>query len=56
MTRRTDTSPLAPPDVAVSNITKRFGALVALDDVSIHFKPGSFHARAFRGWRVFGRL
>ena len=33
-----------PPDVAVSGMTKRFGALLALDDVSAGFDSGTFHA------------
>ena len=33
-----------PPDLEVRGITKRFGQLTALDDVSIRFRPGSFHA------------
>jgi ABC-type uncharacterized transport system ATPase subunit len=33
-----------PPDLEVRGITKRFGQLVALDDVSIRFRPGTFHA------------
>ncbi len=37
-------SQAAPPDITVTNMTKRFGSLVALDEVSIHFKPGTVHA------------
>ncbi len=33
-----------PPAVEVTGMTKRFGSLVALDDVSIRFAPGAFHA------------
>jgi simple sugar transport system ATP-binding protein len=33
-----------PPEVAVAGMTKRFGSLTALDDVSIAFERGSFHA------------
>ena len=33
-----------PPEITVTEMTKRFGSLVALDAVSIHFAPGSFHA------------
>ncbi len=34
----------APPSVEIIGMTKTFGALRALDDVSIMFAPGSFHA------------
>ena len=30
--------------VETLGVTKRFGSLVALDDVSIKVRPGSFHA------------
>lgn len=33
-----------PPDLEVVNMSKHFGKLVALDTVSLHVKPGSFHA------------
>ncbi|MUL36709.1 ABC transporter ATP-binding protein [Gloeocapsopsis dulcis] len=33
-----------PPDLEVVNMTKRFGAMMALDNVSLHLKPGTFHA------------
>ena len=33
-----------PPEVAVSGMTKRFGPLTALDEVSIRFARGTFHA------------
>jgi general nucleoside transport system ATP-binding protein len=33
-----------PSELVVMNMTKRFGALVALDNVSLTLKPGSFHA------------
>lgn len=33
-----------PPDLQVVNMTKQFGSLVALDNVSLHLKPGTFHA------------
>jgi general nucleoside transport system ATP-binding protein len=33
-----------PPDLEVVNMTKQFGKLVALDQVSMHLKPGTFHA------------
>ena len=40
--------PEPPPDTAIEvecvNMTKRFGTFVALDDVSIAIKAGSFHA------------
>ncbi|MFY0691666.1 MAG: ABC transporter ATP-binding protein [Paracoccaceae bacterium] len=39
-----DISTKAPPKVSVRNLTKRFGALTALDAVSIDFEPGTFHA------------
>ncbi|MBF2027186.1 MAG: ABC transporter ATP-binding protein [Oscillatoriales cyanobacterium C42_A2020_001] len=34
----------APPELEVVNMTKRFGSLVALDNVSLHLKPATFHA------------
>jgi general nucleoside transport system ATP-binding protein len=37
-----DSSP--PPELQVINMTKRFGSLVALDNVSLTLKPGTFHA------------
>ena len=43
MTARTDMA-LPPPHVEVARMTKRFGPLVALDDVSVDFAPGAFHA------------
>ena len=33
-----------PPEVVIANMSKRFGSLVALEDVSIRFEPGAFHA------------
>ena len=33
-----------PPDLQVNGMTKRFGSLVALENLSLHLKPGSFHA------------
>ncbi|NJM96900.1 MAG: ABC transporter ATP-binding protein [Phormidesmis sp. RL_2_1] len=33
-----------PPELHAIGMTKHFGPLVALDDVSLHLKPGSFHA------------
>jgi len=35
---------LPPPELAVVNMTKRFGSITALDNVSLTLKPGSFHA------------
>jgi simple sugar transport system ATP-binding protein len=32
------------PDFEVVNMTKTFGAMTALDHVSLHLKPGTFHA------------
>ena len=34
----------APPAVEICGMTKRFGALVALDDVSLALAPGTIHA------------
>jgi simple sugar transport system ATP-binding protein len=34
----------APPDLRAVGMTKRFGSLTALDNVSLHLKPGTFHA------------
>ncbi|MEM9214448.1 MAG: ABC transporter ATP-binding protein [Cyanobacteria bacterium P01_F01_bin.150] len=33
-----------PPDLRVTGMSKHFGTLVALDNVSLHLKPGTFHA------------
>lgn len=33
-----------PPELQVVDMTKRFGSLVALDNVSMTLKPGTFHA------------
>jgi ABC-type uncharacterized transport system ATPase subunit len=33
-----------PPDLAAIHISKYFGALKAVDDVSLHLQPGTFHA------------
>ena len=35
---------VAPPRLTVAGMTKRFGSLVALDDVSLTLEPGSFQA------------
>ncbi|WP_009632800.1 ABC transporter ATP-binding protein [Synechocystis sp. PCC 7509] len=35
---------LIPPELAVVNMTKKFGTMTALDNVSMTLKPGSFHA------------
>jgi ABC-type uncharacterized transport system ATPase subunit len=35
---------MTPPTVEIVGMAKRFGALVALDDVSLTLPPGSFHA------------
>ena len=40
----TDREPRPPPDVAVEGMTKSFGAVEALKDVSLHFPRGAFHA------------
>jgi simple sugar transport system ATP-binding protein len=37
-------SAIAPPDLEVVNMTKRFGSLVALDNVSMKLRSGTFHA------------
>ncbi len=34
----------APPELEVVNMTKQFGKLIALDNVSMLLKPGTFHA------------
>ncbi len=44
MTEKPAMATLPPPDVTVTDMTKRFGALVALDAVSVHFESGTFHA------------
>ncbi|MBW4464534.1 MAG: ABC transporter ATP-binding protein [Pegethrix bostrychoides GSE-TBD4-15B] len=33
-----------PPDLQVNGMTKQFGRLMALDNLSMHLKSGSFHA------------
>jgi general nucleoside transport system ATP-binding protein len=44
----TDVNPqvkiMPPPELQVVNMTKQFGQLVALDNVSMQVKPGTFHA------------
>lgn len=35
---------LKPPDLEIVQMSKHFGSLVALDQVSLHLKPGTFHA------------
>ncbi len=35
---------VSPPDLQVIKMSKHFGSLIALDQVSLHLKPGSFHA------------
>jgi simple sugar transport system ATP-binding protein len=37
-------NPLLAPGLQARNINKRFGSLVALDDVSMTLRPGTFHA------------
>ncbi|WP_448601786.1 ABC transporter ATP-binding protein [Thermoleptolyngbya sp.] len=48
MTSTATTSPTLqidrPPDLQVTGMSKHFGTLIALDNVSLHLKPGSFHA------------
>jgi len=39
-----DAPPIAPPDLEIVNMTKRFGSLVALDNVSMTLRSGTFHA------------
>jgi len=38
------TAAVVPPRLAARNMSKRFGALTALDDVSFELRPGSVHA------------
>lgn len=35
---------IAPPELEVCNMTKQFGSLVALDNVSLKLRPATFHA------------
>ncbi|WP_282560892.1 ABC transporter ATP-binding protein [Trichothermofontia sichuanensis] len=35
---------MKPPELEVVRLSKHFGSLVALDQVSLHLKPGTFHA------------
>ncbi|MGA7933833.1 MAG: ABC transporter ATP-binding protein [Kovacikia sp.] len=37
-------SAIAPPDLEVVNMTKRFGTFTALEDVSMKLRPATFHA------------
>ncbi len=37
-------TPIAPPDLEVVNMTKRFGTFTALENVSMKLKPATFHA------------
>lgn len=43
-TLKTTPETITPPDLEVVNMSKHFGNLVALDKVSLHLKPGTFHA------------
>jgi simple sugar transport system ATP-binding protein len=43
-TATTTTEIVKPPELEVVNMTKRFGSLTALDNVSMKVTPGSFHA------------
>lgn len=35
---------LVPPELEVIGMTKKFGTFIALDNVHLHLKPGTFHA------------
>ena len=35
---------IAPPDLEIVNMTKRFGSFTALENVSLKLRPGTFHA------------
>lgn len=37
-------TPIAPPELEVINMTKQFGRLTALDNVSLKLRPATFHA------------
>ena len=41
---RSDSVALAPPRLEALAVTKRFGPVLAIDDVSLAVEPGSFHA------------
>ncbi|MEA3205950.1 MAG: ral nucleoside transport system ATP-binding protein, partial [Verrucomicrobiota bacterium] len=41
---KADSSDLQPPRLELVNITKRFGAFVANEEVSLKLEPGTFHA------------
>jgi simple sugar transport system ATP-binding protein len=43
-TARTTVELMKPPELEVVKMTKQFGTFTALDDVSLHLKPGTFHA------------
>lgn len=43
-TKTASSQSLSPPELAVVNMTKQFGTMTALDNVSMTLKPGSFHA------------
>ncbi|WP_349262855.1 ABC transporter ATP-binding protein [Allocoleopsis sp.] len=43
-TARTTVELTRPPELEVVNMSKRFGSFTALDNVSLHLKPGTFHA------------
>lgn len=43
-TASTSVEIIKPDDLKVVNMTKRFGTFTALDTVSMHLKPGTFHA------------
>ncbi|NCJ08732.1 ATP-binding cassette domain-containing protein [Synechococcales cyanobacterium C] len=44
LTHQSHTEVLVPPELEVVRMTKKFGHLTALDDVSLHLRPGTFHA------------
>jgi simple sugar transport system ATP-binding protein len=43
-TARTTIELTKPPELEVVKMTKQFGSFTALDNVSLHLKPGTFHA------------